>query len=62
MSERETRHYPFACQSAQCGRIECSGCPMKPKLDEFKTWRERTKATQPDHIWSPTIWEASRND
>lgn len=56
----ETRTYPACCTSAFCGRIECDGCKNLPVLTEFKEWRERTGATQPDSIWSPTIWQATR--
>lgn len=56
----ETRVYPIACTSAFCGRAECSGCPRKPALDEFKAWRARTDAAPADPIWSPLVYIARR--
>lgn len=53
------RVYPTTCRSATCGRIDCTGCRHKPTLDEFMAWRERTKATRPDPVWSPTVWQAA---
>ncbi len=50
------RFYPIACRSASCGEIECAGCPNAAKLNEFKAWKTRTNAYQPDHIWSPSLW------
>lgn len=55
----ERRIYPTCCTSAFCGRTECSGCPNLPVLTDFKAWRERTKATQPDPVWCPRVWVAS---
>lgn len=54
----ERRIYPTCCTSAFCGRTECDGCPNLPVLTEFKTWRERTKATRPDPVWCPLVWVA----
>ncbi len=56
MTTPRDRFYPSACQSATCGRTECSGCPHAAALFEFHQWRKRTRAYQPDHIWSPTLW------
>lgn len=57
MSER---YYPIDCQSAYCGRTECpSTCKHLPKLNEFKEWRDRTKAVRPDPIWFPTWWQST---
>lgn len=57
------RTYPSCCTSAFCGRTECpKDCPSLPVLTEFKEWRERTRAVQPDHIWCPTIWRSTVND
>jgi len=56
--DESTRVYPSCCTSAQCGRIECSGCPALPILAEFKAWRERTAAVCEDPIWCPTVWTA----
>lgn len=58
---RETRIYPTCCTSAFCGRTECEGCPNKPTLDEFKTWREATQAIREDPIWCPRVWTAQEN-
>jgi len=57
----ETRIYPACCTSACCGRIECTGCPRLPILDEFKAWRQATGATQPDPIWCPSVWTGPRS-
>jgi len=59
---KKIRTYPSCCTSAFCGRSNCEGCPDKPILDEFKAWVERTGAIQPDKIWSPTIWEAQKEE
>ena len=56
----ETRTYPTCCQSACCGRTECSGCLSKPVLDEFKAWVKKTNAVVADRIWSPTIYVAAK--
>lgn len=57
MARRETRHYPSACLSMYCGKIECpAGCPSLPALRRFKEWRDRTGATPSDPVWSPTIY------
>ena len=53
------RIYPTTCRSATCGRSECDGCRHKPALDAFTAWRERTKATRTDPVWSPTVWQAA---
>ena len=56
----ETRMYPIDCTSAFCGNCNCpSDCKYKSALDEFKAWRERTKAIQPDPIWNPSFWKAT---
>lgn len=55
----ERRNYPTTCLSAFCGRTECSGCPLEPRLREFKEWRERYNARQIDLVWTPTIYEAT---
>ena len=60
MEGRETRKYPACCTSAYCGATECGNCKCEPVLREFKEWRERTHATQPDRIWSPSVWVASQ--
>ncbi len=54
------RMYPTACTSAFCGLLpeDCGGCPNEPAKKDFYAWRERTNATRPDPIWSPTVWEA----
>jgi len=54
-----TRHYPQCCTSAYCGAVDCGGCECEPILREFKSWRDRTKAKQPDQILYPTTWEAT---
>jgi hypothetical protein len=57
----ETRFYPMACQSLYCGETVCSAsCPELPALEAFKAWRDRTNATRPDPIWSPTAYRAQR--
>lgn len=53
-----TRIYPQCCTSAFCGRIECNGCPDKPRLDEFEAWVKRTGAVQKEPIWCPSVWTA----
>lgn len=58
--EPTTRLYPSCCTSAFCGRTDCTGCRYLPVLEEFKAWRERTAATRPDWIWSPSVWTATR--
>lgn len=57
----EERIYPAACQSAACGRTSCNGCPMLPKLAEFKAWRSRTAAVQHDRTWSPSVYTATES-
>lgn len=57
----EERVYPIDCQSAYCGRTSCNGCPMLPKLSEFKAWRHRTAAVQRDRIWSPSVYTATKS-
>jgi len=60
MSDPTTMFYPIACQSAYCGKSDCPNtCKALPALQEFKAWRERTAAEQPDWIWSPTFWKAT---
>ena len=56
----ESRLYPVPCRSAFCGRGECGGCRHEPELRAFKEWRERTRATQPDPIWCPSVWVGRR--
>lgn len=57
----ESRVYPFSCQSAQCGRLDCpADCPNLPTLTEFKEWRERTDAKRLDYVWCPSVWTATR--
>jgi hypothetical protein len=55
----QTRTYPAWCRSLYCGETTCPPtCPHLAELQEFKTWQQQTKATQPDPIWSPTVWKA----
>jgi hypothetical protein len=55
-----TRTYPAWCRSLYCGETTCPAtCPHLAELQEFKAWQKQTKATQPDPIWSPTIWASS---
>ena len=55
----ETRAYPSCCTAACCGKIECPpNCRYLPVLQEFKAWRKKNRATQPDPIWCPTVWVA----
>lgn len=56
----EIRVYPAACTSAYCGKTDCGDCGLKPMLDEFKAWRKETEAVQPDYVWSPRIWKATK--
>jgi hypothetical protein len=56
---RLERRYPSCCTSAFCGRGSCEGCRDKPILDEFKAWRERVQAVQPDPIWDRGRWVAT---
>ncbi len=62
MPTTDSRTYPTHCTSAYCGRTECEGCPLLPALQEFKAWRERTRATVADPIWSPTVYHATTTD
>jgi len=53
----EIRHYPTSCLSMYCGEIHCpDDCKFKPALDEFNSWKEKTKAIPADPIWSPGIY------
>jgi hypothetical protein len=59
----ETRFYPINCRSMYCGETDadgaaCLNCPNRPELDAFKEWRQRTKAVQPDPVWSPGAWRS----
>ena len=56
----EVRTYPISCQSNYCGVTTCpSTCPGLPDLTAFQAWKERTKATKPDPIWCPTVYQAT---
>lgn len=60
----ETRFYPMSCRSMYCGETDnnsawCMNCSNRPELDAFKEWQRRTKAVQPDPIWSPGAWQSS---
>ena len=55
--KKQIRTYPSCCTSAYCGKASCDGCPNKPTLDEFNTWKKATNAKRPDYIWAPTVWE-----
>jgi hypothetical protein len=61
-NEKE-RIYPACCTSAFCGSIstdeDCKSCCNRQLLDDFKDWKERTKAVQLDHIWCPRYWTAT---
>lgn len=57
---KQTRVYPVGCTSAYCGRVECTGCPRKPILDEFNAWVARTEAIVDDPIWCPTVYTAQK--
>ena len=59
-TDPNTRIYPTRCQSFNCGQTDCTGCPYKPVLDEFKAWKHRTAAVCSDPIWSPTVYRATR--
>lgn len=50
------RIYPLCCQSAFCGRADCTDCRNKPLLDEFKEWVKKTGAVVRDPIWNPSIY------
>ena len=56
------RWYPMACRSLYCGSTgaDCAGCPELPAREAFEAWRRETQARQPDPIWSPGLWEATR--
>lgn len=56
----ELRVYPACCTSAYCGRIECTGCPNLPVLNEFKAWRDRTAAVVTDEVWTPLVYTATK--
>lgn len=63
----EQRTYPVDCRSMYCGETDingasCLNCANRPWLDDFNAWRERTKATQLDPVWSPTVWTATVPD
>ena len=60
MKTMEERRYPYSCQSQQCGRIECSGCPNQKTLLDFKAWRDQHAAVQTDPIWAAPYWIATR--
>jgi hypothetical protein len=56
----EKRFFPISCRSLYCGETNCPAtCPNLPDLTAFNAWKHRTKATQPDPIWSPTCWQAA---
>lgn len=58
----ETRIFPQCCTSAFCGETDCpESCRSLPTLKEFREWKERTKATRPDHIWSPSVWVGQKD-
>lgn len=60
MSNPKTRFYPMCCQSMYCGETACpASCPNLPILRDFQEWKRRTKAVQPDPIWSPTAYQAT---
>ncbi len=53
------RIYPSACMSAYCGKTKCPPtCKYLPALQEFKAWKQRTKAKQADPVWAPSVYEA----
>jgi hypothetical protein len=59
-TKNSTKTYPSCCTAAYCGRVDCEGCPNKPTLDAFKSWREQHAAVKSDPIWCPTIWTATK--
>ena len=54
------RVYPSCCTSAFCGRTDCNGCKNLPVKQDFDRWRDEHAAVQPDWIWSPSVWRATR--
>lgn len=55
------RVYPSCCTLMYCGKIECPDtCKNLPVLQEFKAWKERTKALRKDPIWCPSVWTATK--
>lgn len=60
--EKNYRIYPQCCTSMYCGKLpdSCPTCPNYAKQQDFEQWREKHAAKQPDHIWSPAYWEATR--
>lgn len=56
------RVYPSHCTSAFCGRLQCDGCPLLPKLEDFKAWVKATDAVVDDPIWCPSVWTARKPD
>lgn len=61
MGRRLTRIYPLCCQSAYCGKSDCTGCVNKPIHDEFMAWVEKHKAEVVDPIWSPCVFVSTVN-
>lgn len=53
----EKRFFPISCRSFYCGETNCPATCSN--LTAFNAWKQRTKATQPDPICSPTCWQAA---
>ena len=37
----------------------CLTCDNHPTLEEFNDWKDKHQAKQVDHIWLPTIYQAT---
>jgi len=57
-----SRRYPTCCTAEFCGSCEptCRACPFGIAKDDFERWRRETAALEPDPIWSPGCFVATR--
>jgi len=60
MEKRTYKIYPQVCLSATCGKIDCTGCPYKDKLDKFNQWVKEHEAIVTNPIWCPTVYVAMK--
>jgi len=57
----ETRQYPQACQSKNCGKTSCpKGCGSLPELMNVVGWINEHAAIRRDPIFAPNTYTATK--
>jgi len=60
--EAMTIFYPMQCQSAQCGRVDCTGCKHQETHEAFLKITRTAEIIEHNSIWTPTAYKIRPRD